>query len=121
MYIAVDMKSRTYDMRARKQAKDATRDAIINAAIDAFQAEQTFSITLPTVARRADVTVKTVLRHFGNRESLIDVAGQGLFDDSRAGPEPPPDDPATALDVLIEHYDRRGIMVLATLASDDKD
>jgi AcrR family transcriptional regulator len=121
MYIAVDMKSRTYDMRARQQAKDATRDAIINAAIDAFQAEQTFSITLPTVAQRADVTVKTVLRHFGNRESLIDVAWQRLFDDIRAEREPPPDDPATALDVLIEHYDRRGTMVLATLASEDKD
>jgi len=121
MYIAVDMKTRTYDMRARQQAKDATRDAIVNAAIDAFQAERTFSITLPAVAERADVTVKTVLRHFGNRESLIDVAWQRLFDDIRAEREPPPDDPATALDVLIEHYERRGTMVLTTLASEDHD
>jgi AcrR family transcriptional regulator len=121
MYIAVDMKTRTYDMRTRQQAKDATRDAIINAAIDTFQAERTFSITLPAVADRADVTVKTVLRHFGSRDALIDVAWQRLFDEIRAEREPPPDDPATALNVLIEHYERRGTMVLTTLASEDND
>lgn len=121
MYIAMDMKPRKYDMRARQLAKDATRDAIIEAAIDAFEAERTFSVTLPAVAERADVTVKTVLRHFGNRDALIDAAWQRLFDDIRAEREPPPDDPATALDVLIEHYERRGTMVLATLAEEDKD
>lgn len=121
MYIAMDMKARSYDMRTRQQAKDATRDAIIEAAIDVFEAERTFSITLPAVAERAEVTVKTVLRHFGNRETLIDVAWQRLFDAIRAEREPPPDDPAAALDVLIEHYERRGAMVLATLAQEDTD
>lgn len=108
-------------MRARQQAKNATRDAIIDAALDAFEAERTFSITLPTVAERADVTVKTVLRHFGNRDALIDAAWQRLFDEILAEREPPPNDPSTALDILIDHYERRGTMVLATLAHDDKD
>jgi AcrR family transcriptional regulator len=121
MYIAVDMKTRKYDMRARQLAKEATRDAIIDAAIDAFEAERTFSITLPTVAERADVTVKTILRHFGSRDALIDVAWQRLSDEIRAEREPPPDNPANALDVLIEHYERRGTMVLTTLASEDSD
>ena len=121
MYIAVDMKSRSYDMRTRQLAKAATRDAIIDAAIDTFEAERTFSVTLPAIAERADVTVKTLLRHFGNRDALIDAAWQRLFDDIRAEREPPPDDPAAALDVLIEHYERRGTMVLATLAQEDSD
>lgn len=121
MYIAVDMKTRTYDMRTRQLAKDATRDAIIKAAIDTFQAERTFSITLPAVAQRADVTVKTVLRHFGSRDRLIDVSWQRLFDEIRAEREPPPDSPENALDVLIEHYERRGTMVLTTLGSEDND
>jgi len=121
MYIAVDMKSRTYDMRTRQLAKDATRDAIVDAAIDTFEAERTFAIALAAVAERANVTVKTVLRHFGNRDALIDTAWQRLFDDIRAEREPPPDDPAAALDVLIEHYERRGTMVLTTLAQEDKD
>lgn len=121
MYIAMDMKARKYDMRARQLAKDATRDAIIDAAISAFEAERTYSITLPAVAERADVTVKTVLRHFGTRDSLIDTAWQRLFDNIRAEREPPPDDPTSALNLLIAHYERRGTMVLATLAQEDKD
>jgi AcrR family transcriptional regulator len=121
MYIALDMKTRRYDMRTRQQAKDATRDAIIDAAIDAFDAERTLSITLPAVAERADVTVKTVLRHFGSRDALIDAAWQRLFDAIRAEREPPPEDPPTALKILIEHYERRGTMVLSTLAEEDKD
>ena len=64
----MDMKSRKYDMGARQQAKTATRDAIIKAAIDTFMAERSFAITLPAVAERAEVTVKTVLRHFGSRD-----------------------------------------------------
>ncbi|MGO4445225.1 TetR/AcrR family transcriptional regulator [Mycobacterium sp. 2YAF39] len=115
------MKARKYDMRARQLAKDATRDAIIDAAISAFEAERTYSITLPAVAERADVTVKTVLRHFGTRDSLIDTAWQRLFDNIRAEREPPPDDPTSALNLLIAHYERRGTMVLATLAQEDKD
>ena len=66
----MDMKSRKYDMGARQQAKTATRDAIIKAAIDTFMAERSFAITLPAVAERAEVTVKTVLRHFGAAKPL---------------------------------------------------
>jgi AcrR family transcriptional regulator len=121
MYIAMDMKSRKYDMSARQQAKGATRDAIINAAIDTFMAERTLAITLPTVAERADVTVKTVLRHFGNREGLVDAAWSQIFDEAMAERVPPPDDPVAALDVLIAHYERRGEMALAMLAEEDSD
>ena len=92
MYIAMDMKSRKYDMGTRQQAKTATRDAIIKAAIDTFMAERSFAITLPAVAERADVTVKTVLRHFGSREALIDAAWSQAYDDVMAERTPPPDD-----------------------------
>ena len=34
MYIAMDMKSRAYDMTGRQQAKSATRDGIIRGGID---------------------------------------------------------------------------------------
>ena len=118
MYIAMDMKSRKYDMGARQQAKNATRDAIIKAAIDTFMAERTFAITLPAVAERADVTVKTVLRHFGNREGLIDAAWSHAWDDVMAERRPPSDDADAALRVLIAHYERRGEMVLAMLADE---
>ena len=84
MYIAMDMKSRKYDMATRQQAKTATRDAILQAAVDTFMAERSFAITLQSVAARAEVTVKTVLRHFGSREALIDEAWSYGWDDVMA-------------------------------------
>jgi AcrR family transcriptional regulator len=120
LYLLMDMKSRKYDMRARQQAKTATRDAIIRAAVDTFMAERSFAITLPVVAERAEVTVKTVLRHFGSREALIDAAWSHGWDDVMAERTPPFDDADAALRVLIGHYERRGEMVLTMLA-DEKD
>ena len=121
MYIAMDMKSRKYDMGARQQAKTATRDAIIKAAVDTFMAERSFAITLPAVAERADVTVKTVLRHFGSRDALVDAAWSQAYEDVMAERTPPSDDPDAALKVLIAHYERMGDMVLVMLAEDEND
>jgi AcrR family transcriptional regulator len=119
MYIAVDMKLRQYDMGTRQRAKDSTRDAIIRAAIDAFMAERSFAITLPTIADRAKVTVKTVLRHFGSRDAVIEAAWTQAYDELMAERTPPPGDLVGALKVLIEHYERRGNIGLAMLADED--
>ena len=89
MYIVVDMKTRKYDMVTRQHAKTATRDAILTAAIDTFMAQRSLAITLPAVADRADVTVKTVLRHFGSRDALIDAAWAHAYDDVMAERTPP--------------------------------
>lgn len=118
MYILMDMKSRKYDMGTRQQAKTATRDVIIRAAIDTFMAERSFAITLPAVAKRAQVTVKTVLRHFGSRDGLVDAAWAQAYDEVMAERVPPQGDPEAALNVLIAHYDRRGGVVLAMLADE---
>jgi AcrR family transcriptional regulator len=118
MYLRMDMKSRSYDMGTRQQAKTATRDVIIRAAIDTFMAERSFAITLPSVAERAQVTVKTVLRHFGSRDSLIDAAWARAYDEVMAERVPPHSDPEAALAVLIAHYERRGEVALAMLADD---
>jgi AcrR family transcriptional regulator len=119
MYIAVDMKKRTYDMGTRQQAKDSTRDAIVRATIDAFMAERSFAITLPTIAERAKVTVKTVLRHFGSREAVIEAAWAQAYDEVMAERTPPPGDLEGALKVLIAHYERRGSIGLVILADEN--
>lgn len=115
------MKTRSYTMGVRQTAKDATRDAIINAAIDTFMAERSFAITLPAVAERADVTVKTVLRHFGSRDALLEAAWSRAYQDVVAERTPPSPEPEAALGVLIDHYERRGHMALAVLAEKDDD
>lgn len=113
------MKTRKYEMAARQQAKDATREAILAAAIDTFTAAQSFDITLPAVAKRAGITVKTVLRHFGNRETLIDAAWSRAYQDVLDERTPPSASTGDALRVLIAHYERRGDLVLAILADAD--
>lgn len=118
MYLLMDMKSRQYDMSARLQAKNSTRDAIIRAAIDTFMAERSFGITLPAVAQRAQVTVKTVLRHFGSRDGLVDAAWSQAYAEVMAERVPPQGDPEGAMNVLIAHYERRGGVVLAMLADE---
>lgn len=121
MYLAMDMKSRSYDMSSRLEAKTATRDAILEAGVAAAMAERSLDITLAAIAERAGVTVKTVLRHFGSREALVEATISRALADAVDERTPSSDDPADALTVLIEHYDRRGDMVLAVLAAEDAD
>ena len=91
MSIALDMKSRNYDMSARQEAKDATRYAIINAAIDTFMAERTLAITLPSVAQRANRSRRSRDTSVAGRRSL--TSWSQVFDDVMAERVPPPDDP----------------------------
>jgi AcrR family transcriptional regulator len=83
-------------------------------------AERSFTVTLPAVAGRAEVTVKTVLRHFGSRDALIDAAWSQAYDEVEAERRTTPGDPVAALRVLIEHYERRGLMVLAMLSEENE-
>ncbi len=78
-------------------------------------------ITLSSIADRAGVTVKTVLRHFGSREELIEAAYSQLLQDVMAERTVTSRDPERALTVLIEHYERRGDMVLGLIAEEDGD
>jgi AcrR family transcriptional regulator len=121
MYLTMDTKKRNYEMRVRKEATAATRSAIVAAAVDSVMAERSLAVTLGTVADRAGVTVKTVLRHFGSREALIDEAASRAQEDVLRERLAPPDDPEHALAVLIEHYERRGEMVLGILAEEVDD
>jgi AcrR family transcriptional regulator len=117
----MDTKKRSYEMRARKQATAATRTAIVQAAIGSVVAERSLGITLGSVADRAGVTVKTVLRHFGSREELIDAVYLQILQEVMAERTVTSRDPERALTVLIEHYERRGDMVLGLLAEEDDD
>ena len=117
----MDTEKRSYEMRARKQTTAATRDAIVQAAIDSVVAARSLGTTLGSVADRAGVTVKTVLRHFGSREELIEAVYLRILRDVMAERTVTSTDPARALTVLIEHYERRGDVVLGLLAEEDDD
>lgn len=117
----MDAKKRSYEMRARKQTTAATRSAVVQAAIDSVVAARSLGITLGSVADRAGVTVKTVLRHFGSREELIEAAYLQILQEVLAERTVTSCEPERALTVLIKHYERRGDMVLGLLAEEDDD
>lgn len=108
-------------MVARAEAAAATRERILDATVQLFWERPTDEISLEEVARRAGVTVQTVIRRFGGRDGLLAAAGEREADRvRRQRNEAPVGDPAGALDVLIEHYEALGDRVLKLLAEEDR-
>jgi AcrR family transcriptional regulator len=91
----------------------ATRKRIVEATVAALG--QLPEVTLADVAARAEVSVQTVLRHFGNRDTLIAEA-MSVLTDERATPA---DDPARAIRVLFDQYERRGDANIRLLGKED--
>ncbi|MEM9134555.1 MAG: TetR/AcrR family transcriptional regulator [Actinomycetota bacterium] len=59
-------------LRARQRA--ATRDAIVDAFLELAHGENAVSISIPAVAERAGVSVRTVYRHFATKGDLQTAA-----------------------------------------------
>ena len=68
------MSPRAYRQSARATATAATRHRIVDGMVALAHERLTIEITLDDVARRAGVSVATVLRHFGSRDGLFDAA-----------------------------------------------
>jgi AcrR family transcriptional regulator len=119
---APDMKTtRTYTMTTRAESAEATRRRIIDAAV-ALGGERPFAeITLDAIAERAAVSVKTVLRQFGSRDSLFGVAMDAAMADTEDERRTPPGDAEAAVRSVVEHYERRGRTALLMLAQEDHD
>lgn len=108
-------------MRARAEATGQTRIRIVRAAVGLCQDTMSLDFGLAEVAERAGVSVQTLLRHFGNREGLLQAA-QGfaeaeVMEERRA----PVGDPAAAARVIAGHYERLGDWSLAMLAREGRD
>src|SRR5512133_1742925 len=67
---------RPYRGTVQAEVAALTRQRIIEAALLLFAEQWVDQIRLEQVAQRADVTVQTVLRHFGSKEGLVAAAGQ---------------------------------------------
>ena len=73
--------TRPYRMAARAEAVRDTRARILDAAREAHLATYYDDFTLQHIADEAEVTVQTVLRHFGTKEDLIAAAFAELASD----------------------------------------
>jgi AcrR family transcriptional regulator len=117
---SVNMKSdtRTYRMTARAAAVEQTRERILDAVVSLHLARPASAISLADIAERADVSVQTVLRHFGSRDGLLEAAlerGSAEVEDERRVPQ---GDVVAAVRAVVEHYEHRGDWVLMLLAQE---
>jgi AcrR family transcriptional regulator len=112
---------RPYRMLARAEAAATTAERIIDAAVEVFWELPTDQISLEEIARRAGVTVQTVIRRFGGRDGLLAAAVEREAEKiGRQRDEAVPGDPAGAVRVLIEHYELLGDRVIKMLAEEQR-
>ena len=109
---------RSYDMTSRSAAAAETADRIVAAAMTLLESVPITDITLGDIAANAGVTVQTVLRRFGDRDSVFAAAIERFAREvfaQRGAAEP--GDPAAAVTNLIDHYERSGALVLKMIAA----
>ncbi len=109
---------RTYTMRARADAKAATRLRVLRAVLELSEEKMTIEITLDEVASRAGTSVQTVLRHFGSRDGLLDEAVKLASTDVEEERRAPVGDIGAAIQAVVAHYERRGDFVLRLLGQE---
>ena len=112
---------RPYRMQARAEAATATREKILDATEAAFDELQLAEVTLAVVAKRAGVSVQTVIRHFETKEGLFLAAlvhaGAKMGGDRDVEPG---SDVRKVVDVLINHYEKFGERILHMLSQEDR-
>lgn len=113
------MKSRPYEMRGRAAAAAETAERILDAVERLFWETPGGEPTLEAVATAAGVSVQTVIRRFGGREGAEAAAfarAAARVTDHRFAVEP--GDTASAITVLVDHYEALGDGVLRMLAAE---
>ncbi|MFD3454962.1 TetR/AcrR family transcriptional regulator [Streptomyces sp. NPDC058691] len=112
---------RTYEMKARAETTAQTRRRIMQSAFELSNETKSLEIVVADVAARAGVSVRTVLRHFGSRDGLFEAVTAYVSDEVREERAAPVGDIATAVEVLFDHYELRGEMVLRLLGEEPGD
>jgi AcrR family transcriptional regulator len=116
---------REYRMMVRADAALATRERILDAVDALFLGSLgdglALDFSLEDIARGANTTVQTVLRHFGSKELLIQTAARRVAErvDRERALAPVGDVPG-AVRNLVGHYERYGDLVVCMLAEEHR-
>jgi AcrR family transcriptional regulator len=112
---------RPYRMQARAEAAAATGERILDAAVAVFWQQPVDDIPLEEVARRAGVSLQTVIRRFGGKQGLFAAAAQRETERvRRQRDQAPVGDLGGAVRNLLDHYEQLGGPVLRLLAQEDR-
>src|SRR5690349_10067460 len=71
--MAASPPSRLTPSPLRAKHAEATRDAIVDAFVSQLVEDGGFDVNYTAVARRAQVSIQTLYRHFPTREALLDA------------------------------------------------
>jgi AcrR family transcriptional regulator len=80
---------RQYRSPLRGEQQQQTRERILEAAVARIAEDGLAELTVPLVAERAGVSLRTVYRHFPTKDDLIDSVGE--FRDAQFGVTGPPE------------------------------
>jgi AcrR family transcriptional regulator len=112
---------RAYRMGRRAAAAAQTADRILDAAEEIFWKRPTDQISLEDVARRAGVTVQTVIRRFGGKDGLFSAGAERAAQRVQQQRENvATGDVAGAVATLIDHYEELGDRMLRLLAEEHR-
>src|SRR3954466_3858373 len=111
--------ARTYTQTARAEATERTRKAILDAAIGRFHRGE-FETNLDAIADEAGVATRTILRHFGSKEGLVEAAIAAGPAAVRAERRAPAGDVQAFVRALVRHYEKDGDRILRMLAAEDR-
>lgn len=113
------MKMRPYEMRVRAEAAAATADRILDEVERLFWEEPSREPTLAVIAAAAGVSVQTVIRRFGGREGVEAAAfARAARRVAEQRGEAHPGDIASAVAVLVDHYEALGDGVVRMVAAE---
>lgn len=100
--------TRTYESPLRQDQRDATRVRILEGLIRVIASDGVGEISIPAVAKEADVSVPTVYHHFGSKQTLIEAMGEYVAE--KAGlswtEEPLPNGVDDFMEMISELYRR---------------
>ncbi|HEY1124821.1 MAG TPA: TetR/AcrR family transcriptional regulator [Sphingobium sp.] len=111
---------RSYRQGARAEASQRTADAIVRAFATFLETEWYNDVSLERIAAAADVTVPTVLRHFGSKEGILTGVQKQFETEIIARRAVAPGNIDGAIAVVVEDYETAGDMVLRFLAQEDR-
>src|SRR6478752_10037301 len=111
--------TRPYRMTTRAAATAQTAEKILDATSHLFAENVIAEITLAAIAQRSGVTVQTILRRFGDKDTVFAEAISRLGDQILAQRgQAKPNDLDDLLTNLVEHYETHGRLVLKMLGEE---
>ncbi|MFG1479193.1 TetR/AcrR family transcriptional regulator [Xanthobacter sp. V4C-4] len=111
---------RAYNQGARARAAELTAGRILDVFARRIRDDWLDQITLDQIAQEADVTVPTVVRHFGGKDGLLAAVQRRTAGEIHARRRIAPGDVQGALAALIDDYEAAGDLVMRVLSQEER-